>query len=85
MVMGKVIRLRVGRVQSSERLRRFRQAYFDYLEGEREDPPLLELLNETDRRRAEGWIKSLDACRGIDPYSKPPSVADIMARLFQKR
>lgn len=69
---------------SSERLKRFRMAYFDYLEGEREDPPLLELLDEDDRRRARGWIKSLNDARGIDPYARCPSVNEVMAsiRLF---
>lgn len=70
---------------ATERLERFRMAYLDYLDGEREGPPLLELLDEPDRQSAERWLQSLEDCRGIDPYSQPPSVADIMARLFKSR
>lgn len=63
-----------------DRLRTFREEYLDYVEGLRPAPPSLASLSDEDRRRAEQWVKSLHAARGVDPYASRPSVDELLAR-----
>ena len=66
---------------NSERddLDRFRNAYLDYLEGARGEPPALEELPEDERPTAESFIASITATRGIDPYASRPSIEQLLA------
>ena len=48
-------------------LHRFKDAYLDYLEGDRDEPPALEDLPVEKRRAAEAFIESITAARGVDP------------------
>ena len=61
-------------------LRRFRDSYLDYLEGDRDEPPALEDLPEGKRPAAEAFIRSITAARGIDPYASRPSIEQLLAR-----
>ena len=54
-------------------LRKFQEAYLDYLDGERDAAPTLDNLLGEQRRLAEAFIETIEAARGIDPYaSRPP-------------
>ena len=59
-------------------LRRFKDAYLDYLEGDRDDPPALEDLPEEQRPTAEAFIESITAARGVDPYASRPSIEQLL-------
>ena len=67
---------------TSERdpLSKFRDAYLDYLEGLRDEPPALQDLPYEQRPAAEAFIKSITAARGVDPYASRPSVEQLLAR-----
>ena len=60
-------------------LRRFKDAYLDYPEGDRDDPPALEDLPEEQRPTAEAFIESITAARGVDPYASRPSIEQLLA------
>ena len=70
---------------TSERddLSKFRDAFLDYLERERDEPPALEDLPEEQRRAAEAFIKSIMAARGVDPYASRPSIERLLASRSQ--
>ena len=57
----------------------FQDAYLDYLEGDRDEPPKPEHLPPEHRRDAEAFVKSITAARGIDPYASRPSIEQLMA------
>ena len=57
----------------------FQDAYLDYLEGERDEPPKPEHLPPEHRPDAEAFVKSITAARGIDPYASRPSIEQLMA------
>ena len=59
-------------------LNKFRDAYLDYLEGVRDEPPALEDLPEEQRRAAEAFIKSITAARGVDPHASRPSIEQLL-------
>ena len=59
-------------------LRKFRDAFLDYLESDRDEPPALEELPEEQRRAAEAFIKSITAAR-VDPYASRPSIEQLLA------
>ena len=61
-----------------EELNRFQDAYLDYLEGGRDDPPELENLTAEQRRVAEVFIKSITAARGVDPRASRPSIEQLL-------
>ena len=67
---------------TSERdpLSKFRDAYLDYLEGLRDEPPALQDLPYEQRPAAEAFIKSIAAARGVNPYASRPSVEQLLAR-----
>ena len=67
---------------TSERydLNRFRDAFLDYLEGDRDEPPALEGLPEEQRPAAEAFIRSITAARGVDPYASRPSIEQLLVR-----
>ena len=71
---------------TSERdpLSKFRDAYLDYLEGLRDEPPALHDLPYEQRPAAEAFIKSITAARGVDPYASRPSVEQLLARGTQR-
>jgi hypothetical protein len=54
-------------------LSKFRDAFLDYLEGDRQEPPGLEELPEEQRPAAESFIRSITAARGVDPYASWPA------------
>ena len=60
-------------------LSRFRDAYLDYLERIRSEPPALEELPEDQRLAAESFIESIQAARGLDPYASRPSIEQLLA------
>ena len=60
-------------------LRKFKDAYLDYLEGDRDEPPALEDLPEERRPTAEAFIESITAARGVDPYASRPSIEQLLA------
>ena len=60
-------------------LSKFRDAYLDYLEGYREEPPALRDLPEEQRRAAEAFVESITAARGVDPYASRPSIEQLLA------
>ena len=62
-----------------DNLRRFKDAYLDYLEGDRDDPPSVENLPEEHRPAAEAFIVSITAARGVDPYASRPSIEQLLA------
>ena len=64
-------------------LRKFRDAFLDYLESDRDEPPAIEDLPEEQRRAAEAFIKSITAARGVDPYASRPSIEQLLARRYQ--
>ena len=64
-------------------LRRFRDSYLDYLEGDRDKPPAPEDLPEEKRPAAEAFVRSITAARGIDPYASRPSIEELLARQSQ--
>ena len=64
-------------------LRRFKDAYLDYLEGDRDKPPALESLPGEKRRAAKAFIDSITAARGVDPYASRPSIEQLLARRSQ--
>ena len=70
---------------TSERdpLSKFRDAFLDYLEGHRDEPPALEELPYEQRPAAEAFVKSITAARGVDPYASRPSVEQLLARRSQ--
>ena len=57
---------------------RFQEAYLDYLEGARDEPPALEELPEEQRRAAEAFIESITAARGVDPHASRPSIEQLL-------
>ena len=59
-------------------LSRFQDAYLDYLEGDRDEPPALEDLAGEQRRGAEAFVRSITAARGVDPYASRPSVEQLL-------
>ena len=59
-------------------LGRFQDAYLDYLEGVRDEPPSLEDLPEGQRRAAEAFIESITATRGVDPHASRPSIEQLL-------
>ena len=60
-------------------LRGFKDAYLDYLEGDRDDPPAVEDLPEEQRPAAEAFMVSITAARGVDPYASRPSIEQLLA------
>ena len=60
-------------------LSKFQDAYLDYLEGDRDEPPVLEELPEEQRRAAKAFIDSITAARGVDPYASRPSIEQLLA------
>ncbi len=60
-------------------LRRFKDAYLDYLEGDRDNPPAVDDLPEELRPAAEAFIVSITAARGVDPYASRPSIEQLLA------
>ena len=70
---------------TSERdsLSKFRDAFLDYLEGRRDNPPAVEDLQDEQRAAAEAFVKSITAARGVDPYASRPSVEQLLARRSQ--
>lgn len=63
-----------------DNLRSFRSAYLDYLEGARNEPPVVEDLPAAQRRAARAFIESITAARGVDPYASRPSIEQLLAR-----
>ncbi len=65
---------------TSERdhLSKFRDAFLDYLEGDRDGPPTLKDLPAGQRRAAEAFIESIMAARGVDPYASRPSIEQLL-------
>ena len=66
-----------------DNLSKFQDAYLDYLEGDRDEPPALEDLPEEQRRAAEAFIDSITAARGVDPYASRPSIEQLLASRSQ--
>ena len=66
-------------ISKRDDLSRFRDAYLDYLEGTRGDPPALEELPEDQRPAAESFVESILAARGVDPYASRPSIEQLLA------
>ena len=64
-------------------LNRFQDAYLDYLEGARDEPPPLEDLLGEQRRAAEAFIKSITAARGVDPRASRPSIEQLLGSWSQ--
>ncbi len=60
-------------------LSKFRDAFLDYLEGHREEPPALEGLPGEQRPGAEAFVKSIMAARGVDPFASRPSIELLLA------
>ena len=60
-------------------LSEFRDAYLDYLECDRAEPPETGGLPEPQRRTAEAFVESIEAARGIDPYASRPSIEQLLA------
>lgn len=60
----------------------FRAAYLDFLEGERDQAPSLEGLNDTDRKTAEAFIESTQDAAGIDPYASRPSIEQLLGHIY---
>lgn len=56
----------------------FIDAYLDFLEGARREPPGLDDLTSEQRRAAEGYIQSITAARGVDPHASPPSIEQLL-------
>ena len=59
-------------------LRRFKDAYLDYLEGDSDEPPVPEGLPVEQRWAAEAFIESITAARGVDPYASRPSIEQLL-------
>ena len=66
-------------------LTEFRSAYLDYREGQSNERPSLDSLNDTARRAAEVFVESSEAAVGIDPYASPPSLEKLLAGIEQFR
>ena len=64
-------------------LSKFQDDYLDYLEGDRDEPPVLEELPEEQRRAAKAFIDSITAARGVDPYASRPSIEQLLASRSQ--
>ena len=62
----------------SDVLSRFRDAFLDYLEGNRDEPPAVEELPQEQRGAAEAFIRSITAARGVDPYASRPSIEQLL-------
>lgn len=63
----------------SDVLSRFHDAFLDYLEGNRDEPPAVEELPQDQRGAAEAFIRSIIAARGVDPYASRPSIEQLLA------
>lgn len=63
----------------SDVLSGFRDAFLDYLEGNRDEPPAVEELPQEQRGAAEAFIRSITAARGVDPYASRPSIEKLLA------
>ena len=63
----------------SDNLSKFRAVYLDYVEGFRTKPPSPDRLNNKEWRIAEAFIRSTNACEGIDPYASRPSLEQLLA------
>ena len=63
----------------NDSLSKFRAAYLDYIEGDRDEAPPLDRLNDQDRRIADAFIESSTAAAGIDPYASRPSIEQLLA------
>ena len=63
----------------SDPLSTFRDAFLDYLEGHRDNPPAVEDLPDERRAAAEAFVKSITAARGVDPYASRPSIEQLLA------
>ena len=61
-----------------EDLSSFRDAFLDYLEGARDEPPAFEDLPAEQRQAAETFIESITAARGVDPYASRPSIEQLL-------
>ena len=64
-----------------DNLSKFRAAYLDYLEGDRDEPPSQDRLSDNERRIAQTFIQSSADAAGIDPYASRPSVEHLLARI----
>lgn len=63
----------------SDVLSGFRDAFLNYLEGNRDEPPAVEELPQEQRGAAEAFIRSITAARGVDPYASRPSIEKLLA------
>ena len=68
-------------IRDHDELSDFRDAYLDYLEGIRDEPPTLDRLTADQRKTAEAFVESITASRGVDPYASRPSIEQLLARL----
>ena len=59
-------------------LAKWRSAYLDYLEGDVDEPPALDGLTSEQRLVAEGFVESIVAARGVDPYASRPSTEQML-------
>ena len=59
-------------------LSRFQDAYLDYIEGGREEPPQIGGLPEELRKGAESFVRSITAARGIDPHAARPPLEQLL-------
>lgn len=64
----------------TEGLDKFRDKMIDYLEGESDEKPSLEELTDVDQRKAEWWLDSLAACRGVNPEYTRPSTEELLKK-----
>ena len=57
------------------------QRFLDHLEGDADQPPGLEGLDEDQRRLAERLMASMRTARGMDPKAQPPPLERLLADL----
>ena len=61
-------------MQQNDKFQNFMSEYLDYLEGARNTPPTFDTLSGTQRRRAEDFVETIKATRGIDPNATRPPI-----------
>ena len=61
-------------------LSRFREAYLDFVEGSRVDPPRLGGMTAQQRLTAAAFIRSTADTRGVDPHAERPALDEMLAR-----
>ena len=76
---GHSVRVIPNKSTSPTTLAQYRSAYLDWREGDLDEPPSTDKLNDEDRSVAHGWIQSLRDAARVYPAATPPSIDELLS------